>query len=127
MSFILELESNPFHFRREITTKNFDNEEEPKRNTNKVKHRNDKQRLKIANVQVTNKKRQEVQESQSSSMGEVVDEELPEETLLEVEEEEEKQGLEGAVLALDLAGEGSSRSETEQEVVFPQPRKERRR
>ena len=79
-------------------------------------------------MQVTNKKRQEVQESQSSSMGEVVDEEtLPEETLLEVEEEEEKQGLEGAVLALDLAGEGSSRSETEQEVVFPQPRKERRR
>ena len=76
---------------------------------------------------MTNKKRQEVQESQSSSMGEVVDEELPEETLLEVEEEEEKQDLEGAVLALDLAGEGSSRSETEQEVVFPQPRKERRR
>ena len=35
LSFILELESNPFHFRREITTKN--NEEEPKRNTNKVK------------------------------------------------------------------------------------------
>ena len=56
-----------------------------------------------------------------------MDEELPEETLLEVEEEEEKQGLEGAVLALDLAGEGSSCSETEQEVVFPQPRKERRR
>ena len=82
---------------------------------------------KKSNVQVTNKKRQEVQESQSSSMGEVVDEELPEETLLEVEEEEEKLGLEGAVLALDLAGEGSSRSETEQEVVFPQPRKERRR
>ena len=83
-------------------------------------------------VQVTNKKRQQLQESQSSSVGEVIDgepDELLEETLVE-EEEEEEGHLERAVFALDLADRDRSGSETgveEFEVVLPQPRKERRR
>ena len=81
-------------------------------------------------VQVTNKKRQQLQESQSSSVGEVIDgepDELLEETLVE---EEEEGHLERAVFALDLADRDRSGSETgveEFEVVLPQPRKERRR
>ena len=91
-------------------------------------------------VQVTNKKRQQLQESQSSSMGEVIDgepEELLEENMVdeedeeEDEEEEEEEGhLERAVFALDLADRGSSGSETGVEqfdAILPQPRKERRR
>ena len=80
---------------------------------------------------MTNKKRQQLQESQSSSVGEVIDgepDELLEETL--VEEEEEEGHLERAVFALDLADRDRSGSETgveEFEVVLPQPRKERRR
>ena len=89
---------------------------------------------------MTNKKRHQLQESQSSSVGELVDgepEELLEENLIdeddeeEEEEEEEEMDLERAVLALDLADQGgSSGSDTRVEqfdVVLPQPRKERRR
>ena len=88
-------------------------------------------------VQVTNKKRHQLQESQeSSSLGEVIDgepEELLGENLVgecEEEEEEEESHLERAVLALDLADQASSGSVTGVEqfdVVLPQPRKERRR
>ena len=85
-------------------------------------------------VQVTNKKRQQLQESQSSSVGEVLEGE-PEENLADEEEEEddeeEEEGhLERAVFALDLADQGNSGSETGVEqfdIVLPQPRKERRR
>ena len=83
---------------------------------------------------MTNKKRHQLQESQSSSVGELVDgepEELLEENLMEEEEEEEEGHLERAVLALDLADQGgSSGSDTRVEqfdVVLPQPRRERRR
>ena len=85
-------------------------------------------------VQVTNKKRHQLQESQeSSSLGEVIDEEpeeLLEENLVdeeEEEEEEEESHLERAVLALDLADRGSERGVEQFDVVLPQPRKERRR
>ena len=80
-------------------------------------------------VQVTNKKRQQLQESQSSSVGEVIDGE-PDELLEETLVEEEEGHLERAVFALDLADRGSSGSETGVEqfdVELPQPRKERRR
>ena len=86
---------------------------------------------------MTNKKRQQLQESQSSSVGEVLEGE-PEENLVdeeeeeeEDEEEEEEEGhLERAVFALDLADRGNSGSDTGVEqfdIVLPQPRKERRR
>ena len=82
---------------------------------------------------MTNKKRQQLQESQSSSVGEVLEGE-PEENLVgeeEEEDDEEEEGhLERAVFALDLADRGNSGSETGVEqfdIVLPQPRKERRR
>ena len=84
---------------------------------------------------MTNKKRHQLQESQeSSSLGEVIDEEpeeqLDENLVDEEEEEEEESYLERAVFALDLTDQGSSGSErgVEQfDVSLPQPRKERRR
>ena len=73
-------------------------------------------------------------------MGEVIDGEpeelLEEENLVDEEEaededEEEKGHQERAFLALDLTGRGSSsgleRGVEQFDVVFPQPRKERRR
>ena len=81
---------------------------------------------------MTNKKRQQLQESQSSSVGEVLEGE-PENILVDDDEEddEEEEGhLERAVFALDLADRGNSGSDTGVEqfdIVLPQPRKERRR
>ena len=71
-------------------------------------------------------------------MGEVIDDEpeelLEEENLVdeeEAEDDEEKGHQERAFLALDLTGRGSSsgseRGVEQFDVVFPQPRKERRR
>ena len=82
---------------------------------------------------MTNKKRQQLQESQSSSVGEVLEGEPGENLVGEEEEEdddEEEGHLERAVFALDLADGGNSGSETGVEqfdIVLPQPRKERRR
>ena len=79
---------------------------------------------------MTNKKRHQLQESQeSSSLGEVINEEQLEENLVDEDDEEEESHLERAVLALDLADRESSGSERVEQfdVSLPQPRKERRR